>query len=72
VGHASRSARLASLESKLRYDFPVWPQDWQRHDSGWCTWHHRGDCVESKLKTDGSIRWAASDPGSRALPFSIY
>jgi hypothetical protein len=21
----------------------------------WCTWHHRGGCVELKLKTDGSM-----------------
>jgi hypothetical protein len=25
-------------------------------DDGWCTWHHRKDCVGGKLKTDGSMR----------------
>jgi hypothetical protein len=31
----------------------VWPEDWRRHDSGWCTWHNHGGCVRGKLKTDG-------------------
>jgi hypothetical protein len=39
---------------------------------GWCTWHHRGVCVEFKLKTDGSMRWAASDPSTLTLPFCMY
>jgi hypothetical protein len=34
--------------------FSVWPQDWQRCEGGWYTWHHRGGCVESILKMDGS------------------
>jgi hypothetical protein len=35
--------------------FPVWPEDWRRHDDGWCTWHHRGGYVGGKLKTDRSM-----------------
>jgi hypothetical protein len=50
----------------------VWPEDWRRRDDGWCTWHHRGGCVGGKLKMDGSMRRAASDPATLALPFSFY
>jgi hypothetical protein len=39
---------------------------------GWCTWHHRRGCVELKLKTDGSMRQAASDPCTPTLSFSMY
>jgi hypothetical protein len=28
---------------------------------GWCAWYHRGGCIEIKLKTDESMRQAASD-----------
>jgi hypothetical protein len=52
--------------------FNILPQDWQRCNDGWCMRYHYGGCVESKLKTDGSIRWAASDPATLALPFSFY
>jgi hypothetical protein len=38
----------------------------------WCTWHHRRSCMEMKLKTNGSIRWAASDPATLTLPFLLY
>jgi hypothetical protein len=27
-------------------------------------WHHRGGCVGVKLKTDGSMRRAVSDPAT--------
>jgi hypothetical protein len=50
----------------------VWSEDWGRRDDGWCTWHHRGGCVGDKLKMDGSMRQAASDPTILALPFSFY
>jgi hypothetical protein len=50
----------------------VWPEDWSRRDDGWCTWHHHGDCVEGKLKTDLSMRRAASDPAILPFPFSMY
>jgi hypothetical protein len=25
--------------------FPSLPQNWQRRDGGWCTWHHHEGCV---------------------------
>jgi hypothetical protein len=49
----------------------VWPEDWRRRDDGSCTWHHHGGCVGGILKMDGSMRWAASDPATLALPFSF-
>jgi hypothetical protein len=52
--------------------FSVWPEDWRSRDDGWCTWHHHRGCVRDKLKTDGSIRRAASDPATIPLPFSMY
>jgi hypothetical protein len=50
----------------------VWPEDWRRRDGGWCTWHHRRGCVGGKLKSDRSMRWAASDPATLPLPFLMY
>jgi hypothetical protein len=50
----------------------VWPEDCRRCDDGWCTWHHRGGCIRGKLKIDGSIRRAASNPTILTLPFSLY
>jgi hypothetical protein len=35
-------------------------------------WHHRGGCVGGKLKVDGSMRRAVSDPATLPLPFSMY
>jgi hypothetical protein len=53
-------------------DFSVWPQDWRRHNGEWCTWHHHGGCVESKLKMDGSTQWAASETSIPESSFSMY
>jgi hypothetical protein len=39
---------------------------------GWCTWHHYGGRAEMKPKTDGSLRWAASDSSTPTLPFLLY
>jgi hypothetical protein len=39
---------------------------------GWYQWHHHGVCIVDKLKTDGSMRWAALDPATLTLPFSMY
>jgi hypothetical protein len=47
------------------------PKNWRWHDDWWCTWHHRGGCIGGKLKTDGSMRWAASDPTTLPLSFSM-
>jgi hypothetical protein len=41
-------------------------------DDEWCTWHYRGGCVGGKLKTDGSMRRAASDSATLPLLFSMY
>jgi hypothetical protein len=57
---------------KQVWRFSVWPENWRRHDDGWCTWHHCGGCVGGKLKTDGSMRRAASDPTTLPLSFSMY
>jgi hypothetical protein len=35
-------------------------------------WYHRRGCVEDKLKADGSMQWAASDPDTLALSFFLY
>jgi hypothetical protein len=72
TGYVSRSSGLLRVEASLDRVFPVWPEDWRRRDDGWCTWHHRGGYVGGKLKTDGSMRWAASDPATLPLPFSVY
>jgi hypothetical protein len=37
---------------QVRLGFPSLPQNLRRRDGGWCTWHHHGDHVELKLKTD--------------------
>jgi hypothetical protein len=34
--------------------------------------HHRGGCVDDKLKINGSMRRAVLDPGTLALLFSLY
>jgi hypothetical protein len=52
--------------------FPVWPQDWRRNDDGCYTWHHYRGCVELKLKTDESMRRAASHTSTPILLFSMY
>jgi hypothetical protein len=44
----------------------------REHDGGWCTWHHHGGCIKIKLKMDGSMRRAASDPATLTLLFSMY
>jgi hypothetical protein len=45
---------------------------WWRRDYEWCTWYYHGDRVELKLKTDGSMRWAVSDPSTLGSLFSLY
>jgi hypothetical protein len=72
VGHSLSSSGLLRVEASLARIFSVWPQDWWRHDDGWCTWHHYGGCIEDKLKTDRSMRQTASDPTTLALLFFLY
>jgi hypothetical protein len=50
----------------------AWKQVWQGFPSLACTWHHQGGCVQVKLKTDGSMRRAASDPVTPSLLFLMY
>jgi hypothetical protein len=69
--NGGRSARDTRRDLAVAWK-QVWPEDWQRHDDGWCTWHHRGGCVGGKLKMDGSMRWAALYPATIALTFSFY
>jgi hypothetical protein len=38
----------------------------------WCTWHHHRGSVKVKLKTDGSMQRATSDPATLTLSFSLY
>jgi hypothetical protein len=64
--------RLASRGSKFGYGFSVRSEDWQRRDDRWCTWHHQRGYVGGKLKMDGSMRWATSDPATIHLPFLMY
>jgi hypothetical protein len=66
-----RDLTACFVRKQVGLGFPR-PQDWRSHDSGWCTWHHHGGCVESKLKMDESMRQAASDPATLALPVSFY
>jgi hypothetical protein len=71
AGHVSRSSGLLHREVKqVGVGFPSLPQNWQRGDDGWCMSHHRGGHVKIKPKTDGSMRWAASDSSTPTLPFS--
>jgi hypothetical protein len=71
VGHALRSSGLLHLKaSRARVS-----QFGLKTGGGvarWCTWHHRGGCVELKLKTDGLMRWSALDPSTLTLSFSMY
>jgi hypothetical protein len=60
-GWRRRGARVeiwqfASRVSKLGYGFPVWPQDWRKHNDGWCMWHHHECHMRIKSKREGSIR----------------
>jgi hypothetical protein len=51
--------------------FSSLPQNWRRSDDEWSTWHLRGGRVKIKLKTDGSMRWAASDSSTSILSFFV-
>jgi hypothetical protein len=66
-GRASRSSGLLRVEASLARVFQSGLKT-----GGWCTWHHRGGCVEGKLKTDESMRRVASNSATISLSFSIY
>jgi hypothetical protein len=67
-----KGGQLASAGSKMRYGFPVWPQDWRRRDDKWCTWHRHRGYVEWKLKMNVSLRWGTSDSYTPKLSFLVY
>jgi hypothetical protein len=64
AGHMSRSSGLLGMESSLARVSQFCLK------TGGCT--TTGGCVEGKLKTDGLMRRAASDPGTLLLLFSMY
>jgi hypothetical protein len=68
VGHTLRSSGLLPVEaSQVRISqFSL-----KTGGGAVCTWHHHRGCVEDKLKTDESMRWAMSDPATLTLPFSL-
>jgi hypothetical protein len=66
VGHTSRSSGLFRVEASLTRV----SQSGLKTSGG--TWHNHGGCVGCKLKTNGSMRWAASDPATLPLLFSMY
>jgi hypothetical protein len=39
---------------------------------GMCMCYHHGGCIEVKLKMDGFMRRAASNPATLVLSFSLY
>jgi hypothetical protein len=61
VGHVSRSSGLLGVEASLA-----------RVSQSSLKTGEGGGCVGDKLKTDGSVRWAASDPAALPLSFSMY
>jgi hypothetical protein len=72
TGHASRSSSLLGVEASLARLSQSDLKTGGGATTGWCTWHHHGGYVGGKLKMDGSMRRAASDPATLALPFSFY
>jgi hypothetical protein len=71
VGQASRSNGLLCLE-EVGLGFPSLASRLVEAWHIWCTRHHYRGCVELKLKTDESIRWAVLDPATLTLSFSLY
>jgi hypothetical protein len=71
TGHVSKSSGLLHLEaSRARVSQSSIKTD--RGVAQMVTWHHHGGHVEMKLKTDGLMRWAASDSSTLTLPFVLY
>jgi hypothetical protein len=57
---------------QVRLGFFSLPQNRWRRDGRWCMWHHSGDCIEFKSKTDESMRRAVLNPSTSPLPFLLY
>jgi hypothetical protein len=55
MGDASRYNGLLGMEASLARVFLFGLKTGGACDDGWCTWHHHGGCIRSKLKTDGSM-----------------
>jgi hypothetical protein len=72
AGHASRSVGLLHLEASHARVSQSSLKTGRGKTAGWYTRHHRGGCVGIKLKMDGSMRRAASDPATLTLSFSMY
>jgi hypothetical protein len=72
AGDALKSSGLLHVEASLARVSQSSLNTGGSATDGWCTWHHRGDCVECKLKTDMLMRWAASDAATLPLSFSMY
>jgi hypothetical protein len=71
VGDAWRSSGLLCMKaSRARVSQPHLNTGGAQY--GWCTWHHHGGCVETKLKIDGSMRQAPLDPATLTLSLSLY
>jgi hypothetical protein len=66
-GHASRSNGLLHVEASQARVFQSGLKT-----GGCMTTGGREGYVGDKFKTDGSIRWVASDPATLPLPFSMY
>jgi hypothetical protein len=71
VGHMPTPSGLLRLKQD-GVGFPILPKNWRRANGGWCTWHHRRGHIKMKPKTDGSMRWVASDSSTPTLSFSWY
>jgi hypothetical protein len=68
VGHASRSSSLLRVEASLTRV----SQSGLKTGGGATASGARGTIAEVALKTDGSMRRAASDPATLSLSFSMY
>jgi hypothetical protein len=65
--HASRSSDLLHVEASQARVFQSGLKT-----GGCMTTGGREGYVGDKFKTDGSMRWVASDPATLSLPFSMY
>jgi hypothetical protein len=71
VGYASRSSGLLTWK-QVKLGFPNLASRLAEARCRWCTWHHRGGCLEMKLKMDMSMQRTASDSSTPTLPFLFY
>jgi hypothetical protein len=67
-----RDLAVCLTAKQVGIGFPSLPQNRQRSDDRWCTWHHHRGHMKMKSKMDGSMQRAASDCSTPTLPFSQY